>query len=289
MQYRVAQPGKVLPAGGRVLNLVDLGDVYVTSSSPQSRPGGSPTGRRCASSWTRRRNTSSPPPSLSSRASPSSRREASRRRRSGRSTCSGLRRASRPSYCAAASPRRRRHPGIAYVRLVRDAAWPSSVTETLVQPAGRGRWSRRPSRGCGRSALSDGKARALDAVTLDIPRGRMVGLIGPDGVGKSNMLSLVADAQSIQTGQVEVLGGDMANAADRARTLPADRLHAAAPGEESQSDAVGLRDHGLLRPSGSTRRMHTPWPRRRLAQTASSSSTPTRCRAVGRSRGTGPC
>lgn len=30
VQYRVAQPGEVLSAGGRVLNLVDLGDVYMT-------------------------------------------------------------------------------------------------------------------------------------------------------------------------------------------------------------------------------------------------------------------
>ncbi len=30
VQYRVAEPGEVLPAGGRVLNLVDLSDVYMT-------------------------------------------------------------------------------------------------------------------------------------------------------------------------------------------------------------------------------------------------------------------
>lgn len=30
VQYRVAQPGEVLAAGGRVLNLVDLGEVYMT-------------------------------------------------------------------------------------------------------------------------------------------------------------------------------------------------------------------------------------------------------------------
>ncbi|MFH1339721.1 MAG: HlyD family efflux transporter periplasmic adaptor subunit [Pseudomonadota bacterium] len=30
VQYRVAQPGEVLAAGGRILNLVDLGDVYMT-------------------------------------------------------------------------------------------------------------------------------------------------------------------------------------------------------------------------------------------------------------------
>jgi HlyD family secretion protein len=30
VQYRVAQPGEVLPAGGRLLNMVDLADVYMT-------------------------------------------------------------------------------------------------------------------------------------------------------------------------------------------------------------------------------------------------------------------
>lgn len=37
--------------------------------------------------------------------------------------------------------------------------------------------------------LSYDKTRALDGVTLDIPSARMVGLIGPDGVGKSSLLA----------------------------------------------------------------------------------------------------
>src|SRR5450759_734259 len=57
--------------------------------------------------------------------------------------------------------------------------------------------------------------RALDAITLDIPSGCMVGLIGSDGVGKSSLLGLVAGVRRIQSGQVEVLGGDMANTAHR--------------------------------------------------------------------------
>lgn len=39
-----------------------------------------------------------------------------------------------------------------------------------------------------RVALRYGKTVALDAVSLDIPAGCMVGLIGPDGVGKSSLL-----------------------------------------------------------------------------------------------------
>ncbi len=65
-----------------------------------------------------------------------------------------------------------------------------------------------------------GKVVALDAVTLEIPAGCMVGLIGPDGAGKSSVLSLVAGVRHIQSGMVQVLGGDMANAAYRAALCP---------------------------------------------------------------------
>jgi ribosome-dependent ATPase len=68
--------------------------------------------------------------------------------------------------------------------------------------------------------LRYGKAVALDAVTLDMPAGCMVGLIGPDGVGKSSLLALIAGARVIQTGHVEVLGGDIADAALRRRICP---------------------------------------------------------------------
>ena len=68
--------------------------------------------------------------------------------------------------------------------------------------------------------LSYGKTRALEAVSLDLPAGCMVGLIGPDGVGKSSLLSLVAGARALQTGSVTVLGGDMANAAHRRAVCP---------------------------------------------------------------------
>ncbi len=39
VQYRVAQLGEVLAAGGRVLNLVDLGDVYMTFFLPTAQAG----------------------------------------------------------------------------------------------------------------------------------------------------------------------------------------------------------------------------------------------------------
>ena len=66
--------------------------------------------------------------------------------------------------------------------------------------------------------LRYGKVTALDNVTLEIPEGRMVGLIGPDGVGKSSLLSLLAGARVIQQGKVEVLGGDRVEALRFERT-----------------------------------------------------------------------
>jgi ribosome-dependent ATPase len=64
------------------------------------------------------------------------------------------------------------------------------------------------------------KDRALDALSLEIPAGRMVGLIGPDGVGKSSLMALVSGARRIQQGSVWVLGGDMADAEHRRLTCP---------------------------------------------------------------------
>lgn len=60
--------------------------------------------------------------------------------------------------------------------------------------------------------LRYGTTRTLDAVTLDLPAGRIVGLIGPDGVGKSSLLSLIAGARRVQEGRIEALDGDMTDA-----------------------------------------------------------------------------
>ena len=50
---------------------------------------------------------------------------------------------------------------------------------------------------------------ALDGVGLELPAGRMSGLIGPDGVGKSTLLGIIAGVRQIQSGRVEVLGRDL--------------------------------------------------------------------------------
>ncbi|WP_434513295.1 ribosome-associated ATPase/putative transporter RbbA [Dechloromonas sp. ARDL1] len=65
-----------------------------------------------------------------------------------------------------------------------------------------------------------GAAVALEAVGIALPAGCMVGLIGPDGVGKSSLLALVSGARQIQEGKVEVLGGDIADRHFRASVQP---------------------------------------------------------------------
>lgn len=56
-----------------------------------------------------------------------------------------------------------------------------------------------------------GATFALNELTLDIPAQCMAGLIGPDGVGKSTLLALIAGVRKIQFGEVKVLDGDMAD------------------------------------------------------------------------------
>ena len=65
-----------------------------------------------------------------------------------------------------------------------------------------------------------GKTLALDGLSLDIPAGRMVGVIGPDGVGKSTLLALLAGSKKIQQGKVVALGGDMADKRHRREACP---------------------------------------------------------------------
>src|SRR3974377_415860 len=69
-------------------------------------------------------------------------------------------------------------------------------------------------------SLQYGKKLALNGINLDVPAGKMVGLIGPDGVGKSSTFALIAGAHVIQSGKVEVLGGDMADREHRLAVCP---------------------------------------------------------------------
>ena len=64
------------------------------------------------------------------------------------------------------------------------------------------------------------KTVGLDSVSLEVPSRKLIGLIGPDGVGKSTLLSLITGAHAMQEGTLEVLGGDMRDAGHRNAVCP---------------------------------------------------------------------
>jgi ribosome-dependent ATPase len=67
-----------------------------------------------------------------------------------------------------------------------------------------------------------GKAVALDDVNLEIPANKMIGLIGPDGVGKSTLLGIIAGVRKMQGGKARVLGGNIDDA--KFRTAVSSRI-----------------------------------------------------------------
>jgi len=65
-----------------------------------------------------------------------------------------------------------------------------------------------------------GETVALEEVALELEPGRMAGLFGPDGVGKSTLMGLIAGARRMQQGEIEVLGGPMRKARHRNAVFP---------------------------------------------------------------------
>src|ERR1700760_2630467 len=59
---------------------------------------------------------------------------------------------------------------------------------------------------------------ALDAVSLTIPRGEMVSIIGPSGSGKSTLLNLVGGLDRPTSGQVSIDGERLSDLSDDALT-----------------------------------------------------------------------
>src|SRR5512142_1756961 len=67
-----------------------------------------------------------------------------------------------------------------------------------------------------------GAAVALADVNLEIPANKMIGLIGPDGVGKSTLLGIIAGVRKMQRGKARVLGGNIDDA--KFRTAVSSRI-----------------------------------------------------------------
>jgi ABC-2 type transport system ATP-binding protein len=57
----------------------------------------------------------------------------------------------------------------------------------------------------------------LGDITLDVPAGRVVGLLGPSGSGKTTLMRSIAGLQRIESGEVIVLGAPAGAAATRGR------------------------------------------------------------------------
>jgi ABC-2 type transport system ATP-binding protein len=62
------------------------------------------------------------------------------------------------------------------------------------------------------------KLRAVDDLSLEIPRGQVYGLLGPNGCGKSTTLKVVLGLVSATAGEISILGHPSATAAARSRT-----------------------------------------------------------------------
>ncbi|WP_416048509.1 ribosome-associated ATPase/putative transporter RbbA [Cupriavidus basilensis] len=65
-----------------------------------------------------------------------------------------------------------------------------------------------------------GASVALDNVSLTLPGNATIGLIGPDGVGKSTLLGVLAGVKRIQQGHAAVLGADLRDRQAREALLP---------------------------------------------------------------------
>ncbi len=62
-----------------------------------------------------------------------------------------------------------------------------------------------------------GGASVLDGLSLDVPAGKITGLLGPSGGGKSTLLRSIVGVQQVEAGQVSVLGEPAGSPALRRR------------------------------------------------------------------------
>ncbi len=53
------------------------------------------------------------------------------------------------------------------------------------------------------------RVRALDDVSLEVPRGALTALVGPDGAGKTTLIRLIAGLMPFDAGELEVMGIDV--------------------------------------------------------------------------------
>ncbi|MBY0421511.1 MAG: ABC transporter ATP-binding protein/permease [Parvularculaceae bacterium] len=74
----------------------------------------------------------------------------------------------------------------------------------------------------------DGKARALDGFSLDVPAGKTVALVGESGAGKSTLFHVLPRLYDLDAGRIEIDERDIAGA-----TIASLRAHIAVVGQEA--------------------------------------------------------
>src|SRR3990172_6858669 len=62
------------------------------------------------------------------------------------------------------------------------------------------------------------RVEALRGVSLEVPRGEMVGVMGPSGCGKTTLLNCVSGLDRVNAGSVHIDGVDLASMSDRQKT-----------------------------------------------------------------------
>jgi len=55
-----------------------------------------------------------------------------------------------------------------------------------------------------------GKVVALDNLSIQIPRGKIIGLLGPNGSGKTTTINCILSLLEFQEGHIKIFGSDMA-------------------------------------------------------------------------------
>ena len=105
-----------------------------------------------------------------------------------------------------------------------------------------------------------GDTVALSDVSFDIGDGTLTGLLGPNGSGKTTLFRLLATLLPVQSGQISVLGFDVARDASSVReqlgvTFQSPALDGRLTVEENLRWPRAVVWHAAPQPSGSHRRM----------------------------------